>query len=141
MTPAVQAPVTYHDCPKPKDDVSNQGLKAHVKRKHQSALDQVQKLATILLPLAPGPPAPGPLPPDAPASGSPAAVADGSGLVTPNMIPSPTTSIASSLGQTPNPRQLFTEDVEKDQEHQVLEDAKVQQDLYKKTHQHLPGSH
>ena len=72
MTQASQATVTCNDCPKPKDYVNNQGLKAHVKRMHQGAIDQAQKLATILYPPAPAPRHPTPGPPGPPPPGPPA---------------------------------------------------------------------
>ena len=81
MTPAVQAPVTCLECPKPKDYVNNQGLKAHIKRMHQSAIDQVQKLATVLSPPAPGAPTRGP----------------GKGLVCESLLNSLPLSLHSSL--------------------------------------------
>ena len=71
MTQATPAPVTCTVCVKPKDYVNNHGLRAHIKRMHQSAVDQVQKLATILSPPAPGPPTPGPPTPGPPTPGPP----------------------------------------------------------------------
>ena len=99
MTQASQATATCHDCPKPKDYVNNQGLKAHMKRMHQGAIDQVQKLATILSPPAPRHPTPGPPgppPPGPPAPGPPAPAAP---------TPAPTTSAAPApiSGAAPKP--------------------------------------
>ena len=48
--PAPAAPVTCVVCPKSKEYRNKQGLSNHVKRMHQSAIDQVQKLATMLSP-------------------------------------------------------------------------------------------
>ena len=145
MTPAAQALVTCHDCPKPKDYVSDMGLKAHVKRMHQVAVDQVQKLATILSPPAPGAPAPGapaPAPPTpavatAPTSttpATPAAVAGGSGLITPKISgPVPRTlsfSGSSSTEERHGDKEAIEEEL--DAEPEVLEDAAKEQELFEK---------
>ena len=153
MTPAAQAMVTCHDCPKPKDYVNNQGLKAHVRRMHQVAADQVQKLASILSPPAPGAPAPGAPAPGAPAPANapptpaattapnstptlatPAAVAGGSGLVTPKISgPVPRTLCFSGSSSTEE-RQGDKEAIEEelDAEPEVLEDAAKEQELFEK---------
>ena len=91
MTPAAQALVTCHDCPKPKDYVNDKGLKAHVKRMHQVAVDQVQKLASIHSPPAPGAPAPG-----APAPGVPAPGAAAPAPPTPAATTAPTSTPTSA---------------------------------------------
>ena len=162
MTPATQAPVTCTECVKPKDYVNNQGLKAHMKRMHQSAIDQVHKLATILSPPAPGapsagppgPPTPGPsgplalglqasAPPNpvaataAPDPTAPAAVAGVSGLVTPNVsAPVPRTlsfSGSSSQDEVNGEKEAIEEEL--DAEPEVLEDAAEEQELYEKLEQ------
>ena len=126
---------------------------------HQSAIDQVQKLATVLSPPAPGAPTPGPpgLPPSgppgpgfhAPAPPTPAsataapdpttlpAVAGGSGLVTPNVsAPIPRTlsfSGSSSQGESNGEKEAIEEEL--DAEPEVLEDAAKEQELYEKLDQ------
>ena len=48
--PAPAAQVTCLVCPKPREYKNKQGLTSHMKRIHQSAIEQVQKLSTILSP-------------------------------------------------------------------------------------------
>ena len=153
----VTAPVTCHACPKAKEYSSNQGLKAHVKRKHQNTIDQVQNLATLLTP-----PAPVHLahlaPPAAPAPDSPAPPAvvacgaatpttgaavkpvagnapdptnptpGGSGLVTPATT-APVPRTLSFAATSPTAKSTIEEELEAEME--VLEEAaKEEQELY-----------
>ena len=50
VTKVGPAPAVCTVCPKGKEYKNKQGLSAHIKRAHQNAIDQVQKLASMLSP-------------------------------------------------------------------------------------------